>query len=272
MAKLRLDAVLVARGFFPSREQARAAVLAGEVRVGGQVARKAGDQVTEDVQIEVAEKQRYVSRGGHKLAGALDGFGIDVTGFKAVDVGASTGGFTDCLLQRGAASVVAVDVGYGQLAWSLRSDERVTVIERTNIRSVVPETLGAPFDFVVCDVSFISLSTVLPHLAALAGERGQILALVKPQFEAGKGRVGKRGVVRDAAVHAEVLESSVDRAKELGLTVLGITFSPIRGPEGNIEFWLWAGAQGDPFEGSPAEVVERAHEVLEVRSEDSGRS
>lgn len=272
MAKQRLDAVLVARGLFPSREQARAAILAGEVRAAGQVVHKAGEQVPEDVELQVAEKQRYVSRGGHKLAGALDDFAIDVRGLRAMDVGASTGGFTDCLLQRGARSVVALDVGYGQLAWSLRSDERVTVVERTNIRSVAPEALGAPFDFIVCDVSFISLATVLPHLAALAGEAGQILALVKPQFEAGKGRVGKRGVVRDAAVHVDVLQSAVDRVRELGLVVLGMTFSPIRGPEGNIEFWLWAGVRGTSSEVSPIEIVERAHEVLEVRSEDSGRS
>lgn len=261
MAKRRLDAVLVDRGLFTSRERARAAVLAGEVRVRGEVVRKAGEQVAEDAEIEVAERQRYVSRGGLKLEGALDTFGFDVSGARAIDVGASTGGFTDCLLQRGAVSVVALDVGYGQLAWSLRADERVTVIERTNVRSVDISTLGAPFDVVVCDVSFISLATVLVHLAELAGEQGQIFALLKPQFEAGKGRVGKKGVVRDAAVHADVLTSSIERAHEMGMVVRGVTYSPIRGPEGNIEFWLWISRHGEEADASVESVVEQAHEL-----------
>jgi 23S rRNA (cytidine1920-2'-O)/16S rRNA (cytidine1409-2'-O)-methyltransferase len=259
MTRRRVDAELVERGLFASRERARAAVLAGEVRVGGQVVTKAGQAVEPDAVIDVAERQRFVSRGGDKLAGALDVFGLDVSGCRAVDVGASTGGFTDCLLQRGAVSVVAIDVGYGQLAWSLRTDPRVTVVERTNIRAVDPAELGAPFDLAVVDVSFISLRTVMPHVAALLGDEGQIVALVKPQFEAGKGRVGKRGVVKDPAIHIEVLEGAEAAVREAGLTVRGLTFSPIKGPEGNIEFWLWAVRSGVPATASAADVVKEAH-------------
>jgi 23S rRNA (cytidine1920-2'-O)/16S rRNA (cytidine1409-2'-O)-methyltransferase len=260
--KRRIDAELASRGLFASREQARAAVLAGEVRVDGEVVTKAGHLVAGDVRFEIAEKQRYVSRGGEKLAGALDHFGIDPADVRAVDVGASTGGFTDCLLKRGAASVVALDVGYGQLAWSLRTDSRVTVVERTNIRAVDPAELGAPFDLAVVDVSFISLRTVLPHVADLLSPEGSIVALVKPQFEAGKGRVGKKGVVRDAAVHGDVLRAAIEAALDAGFVVRGLTFSPIKGPEGNIEFWLWASRGGDATSATPAEVVAEAHAVL----------
>ena len=262
MARRRIDAELVDRGLFASRERARAAVLAGEVRVAGQVVSKAGHTVEPDATIEVAERQRFVSRGGDKMAGALDVFALDVTGVRAVDVGASTGGFTDCLLQRGASTVVAIDVGYGQLAWSLRTDPRVTVVERTNIRAADPVELGAPFDLAVVDVSFISLRTVLPHVAALLGERGAIVALVKPQFEAGKGRVGKKGVVKDAAVHVEVLESAARAACEAGFVVRGLTFSPIQGPEGNIEFWLWAARDGELTTSTAKDVVDAAHAKL----------
>ena len=262
MTRRRIDAELAERGVFPSREQARAAVLAGEVRVAGQLVTKAGHMVEPGAPIEVADRQRYVSRGGDKIAGALDTLGIHVTGLRAVDIGASTGGFTDCLLQRGAASVVAVDVGYGQLAWSLRCDPRVTVVERTNIRAADPEALGAPFDLAVVDVSFISLRTVMPHVGALLGASGALVALVKPQFEAGKGRVGKKGVVKDAAVHAEVLESAEQAASDAGFVVRGLTFSPIKGPEGNIEFWLWAAREGEPTEVTAHDVVSRAHATL----------
>jgi 23S rRNA (cytidine1920-2'-O)/16S rRNA (cytidine1409-2'-O)-methyltransferase len=258
----RIDAELVDRGLFSSRERARAAVLAGEVRVGGEVVTKAGAPVTEDAVIDVAERQRFVSRGGDKLSGALDTFGVDVTVAHAIDVGASTGGFTDCILQRGAADVVALDVGYGQLAWSLRTDPRVTVVERTNIRHADPEDLGAPFDLVVVDVSFISLGTVLPHLVALMGPAATLVALVKPQFEAGKGRVGKKGVVKDAAVHEDVLGSAVEAIQHAGLVVRGLTFSPIKGPEGNIEFWIWAARTGDPTGVTAQSVVTDAHETL----------
>lgn len=262
MARSRVDAVLVDRGLFPSREKARAAVLAGEVRVAGTVVTKAGQQISEDADIEVAPRPRFVSRGGDKLAGALAKFELIVEGMSAIDVGASTGGFTDCLLQAGASHVVALDVGYGQLAWSLRTDPRVTVVERTNVRNADPATLGAPFDLVVMDVSFISLRTVFPALMNLLAQDGQLVVLVKPQFEAGKERVGKRGVVRDAGVHAEVLNSAIETVHSGGLVVRGITFSPITGPEGNIEFWIWAAREGTPTTVSAEQVVQEAHQLF----------
>jgi 23S rRNA (cytidine1920-2'-O)/16S rRNA (cytidine1409-2'-O)-methyltransferase len=236
--------------------------MAGEVSADGAPVAKAGEQIDVDATIEVAEGPRYVSRGGIKLAGALDEFALDVRGARAVDVGASTGGFTDCLLQRDAASVTAIDVGYGQLAWELRNDERVTVLERTNIRSVDPSDVDAPFDIAVVDVSFISLGTVLGHVLDLLADDGQLVALVKPQFEAGKGRVGKKGVVRDPAVHEDVLATTVERIRDAGLVVRGLTFSPVRGPEGNIEFWVWASTEGEPTTQTPGSIVAVAHEVL----------
>ncbi|MCL4079134.1 TlyA family RNA methyltransferase [Coriobacteriia bacterium Es71-Z0120] len=262
MRGTRLDVALVERGLFPTREQARAAILAGEVRVDGVVALKPGQPVSPAATLQAAPRERYVSRGGRKLEGALEAFGIDVRGLRAIDVGASTGGFTDCLLKHGAASVVALDVGYGQLAWSLRTDERVTVIERTNVRTADPLRLGAPFDLVVCDVSFISLTTVLPRLIELAGANGQVLALVKPQFEVGKGRLGKKGVVRDPDLHREVLERVVAAVTETGWVVRGVTFSPLKGPEGNVEFWVWAAADGEPTDVRPTDVVAEAHRRL----------
>ncbi len=259
MARRRADVVLAERGFFESRERAKAAILAGEVRIAGEVVRKAGEQVDDDAPFEVAEAPRFVSRGGHKLSGALDDFGLDVAGKRAVDVGASTGGFTDCLLQRGAASVAALDVGYGQLAWSLRQDDRVTVFERTNIRGADPVALGAPFDVVVVDVSFISLRMVLPHLLALLGSGANLVALVKPQFEAGKGRVGKKGVVRDRSVHEDVITNVLSAVRSAGLVVRGLTWSPIRGPEGNIEFWLWAARDGADATLGATELIDAAY-------------
>lgn len=261
MMRRRIDAILVDRGAFPSREQARAAVLAGEVKVGGMPVTKAGTMVADDADITVAERPRFVSRGGDKLAGALETFDIDISGCRAIDVGASTGGFTDCLLRNGAASVVAVDVGYGQLAWSLRTDERVTVFERTNIRHADAAELGAPFEMVVVDVSFISLRTILPSLIALLSEDGDLVALVKPQFEAGKGRVGKRGVVREPSVHEDVLNDVVSAAGDAGLIVRGLTFSPITGPEGNIEFWVWLSRHGEPTPMTPDAIVSAAHDT-----------
>lgn len=262
MARRRIDALLAERGMLPSREQARAVILAGSVRVDGEPVIKAGQLIDEDARIEVAERPRFVSRGGEKLAGALERFAVPVAGRRAIDVGASTGGFTDCLLQAGAASVVALDVGYGQLAWSLRTDDRVTVVERTNVRSADPAELGAPFDIAVCDVSFISLRTVMPHLLGLLGGEGDLIALVKPQFEAGKGRVGKKGVVKDATVHVDVLASACEAAEQGGLIVRGLAFSPIKGPEGNIEFWLWASRVGEATAATPESVVAEAHEAL----------
>lgn len=262
MTKRRIDTILVETGRFPSREQARAAILAGEVKVAGATVRKAGELVNEDQEVTIAERPRFVSRGGDKLAGALARFCVPVEGRRAVDVGASTGGFTDCLLGAGAKNVVAVDVGYGQLAWKLRNDPRVTVFERLNIRSAEPAALGAPFDLVVIDVSFISLRKVLPHLLPLMNESADLIALVKPQFEAGKERVGKRGVVKDASVHADVLESVSAAVVDAGLTVRGMTFSPITGPEGNIEFWIWASPVGEATDDQPADVVAAAHAAL----------
>ena len=264
MTRRRADVVLAERGLFPSRHQARAAILAGEVRAAGQPVTKAGELIDPDVDIEVAERPRYVSRGGLKLAGALEAFGMDVWDVRAVDIGASTGGFTDCLLQAGARSVAAIDVGYGQLAWKLRTDDRVTVFERTNIRAVDAGSVGGPFDLVVVDVSFIGLSTVLPHVEALLADDGVALLLVKPQFEAGKGRVGKKGVVRDRQVHADVLRNVVDKVRGVGLRVTGATFSPIAGPEGNIEFWVRADRVGPDVDPGIEDVVDEAHRALEV--------
>lgn len=264
MAHQRLDSALVSRGFFQTREKARAAVLAGEVSVASVKVSKPGQRVDDSVPIQVAAAKKYVSRGGLKLEGALDAFRIDVSGVRAIDIGASTGGFTDCLLKRGARGVTAVDVGYGQLAWSLREDDRVTVFERTNIRHARPDLLGAPFDLAVVDVSFISLNVVAGRVIELLAEEGILLALVKPQFEVGKGRVGKGGVVCDPALHREVLQRVSHRVREAGAAVMGACVSPIAGPKGNIEFWLWAQKGSDPS-GVTIDVeaiVAEAHEKL----------
>lgn len=258
----RADTVLVELGHFTSREKAKAAILAGRVSVEGERVLKAGQPLDPKARIEVSSGPEYVSRGGHKLAGALDVFGFDPAGRRAVDVGASTGGFTDCLLSRGAAHVVTVDVGYGQLAWSLRNDPRVTVFERTNIRHADAGRLGAPFDLAVIDVSFIGLDKVLPVVLELVSERGDVFALIKPQFEAGKGRVGKHGVVRDAAVHEDVLRSVGDVARGHGWRVSGLTWSPVTGPKGNIEFWVWLSRYGEETADPPERVVADAHRVL----------
>ncbi len=262
MAGPRLDIELASRGLAVSREQARAAILAGTVTVNGQIVTKAGAPVPTGAVIEVAEGPRFVSRGGTKLSSALDTFGIDPAGAAAIDVGASTGGFTDCLLQRGARSVTAVDVGYGQLAWQLRNDERVRVLERTNIRTADPAMLGGPYDLAVIDVSFIGLVKVLPFVLPLVTEGGSVVALVKPQFEAGKGRVGKKGVVRDPEVHRDVLESVVRGAGELGWVVRRLGWSPITGPQGNIEFWAWLSRTGKLEGDEPGAVVAAAHGAL----------
>lgn len=262
MTRPRADAALADAGYFSSRERAKAAILAGEVRVGDQVLTKPGVPLPEG-EIHVAETPRYVSRGGFKLAHALDEFELDVTALRCIDIGASTGGFTDVLLQRGAASVTALDVGYGQLAWQLRNDPRVTVFERTNVRDADPSVVGEAFDLAVVDVSFIGLAKVLPHVARLLAEAGEVVALVKPQFEAGKGRVGKKGVVRDAAVHADVLAEVIEAAHGQGWVVRGLTFSPITGPEGNMEFLIRLAREGDETSVTPGDVVRAAHLALE---------
>lgn len=264
MSKQRLDIVLFERGLTPSRERAKTTIMAGLVYVNGQKADKAGMTVPEDAEIEVRDMGKaFVSRGGHKIEKALDYFAIDPAGLVVMDVGASTGGFTDCLLRRGAAKVYSIDVGYGQLAWSLRQDARVVCMERTNIRYVTPEQLEETPSLCVIDVSFISLKLVLPVVANLLSEDGRVACLIKPQFEAGKGRVGKKGVVREPEIHAEVLEAFLQNAKDAGFVVQDITYSPIKGPEGNIEFLGYLAKQGSGKTFDLAEIVRQAHEELD---------
>ena len=235
--KVRLDVALTEKGLAPTRQKAQAVIMAGSVFVNGQRADKPGMAVAADAEIEVRGRvMPYVSRGGWKLEKAMKTWPITLTGKICADIGASTGGFTDCMLQNGAQKVYAVDVGYGQLDWKLRSDERVICLERTNARYLTAEQIPDPLDFASVDVSFISLKLIFPALYALLKEGGEIACLIKPQFEAGREKVGKKGVVRDPAVHREVLESFLGYAKDNHFTVLGITYSPIRGPEGNIEY------------------------------------
>jgi 23S rRNA (cytidine1920-2'-O)/16S rRNA (cytidine1409-2'-O)-methyltransferase len=246
--KMRLDALLAERGLFASRSRAAASVLAGEVFVGagGQRAEKPGQMVDSDVTIDLAERPEYVSRGGVKLANALDALGLDVAGRRALDVGASTGGFTDVLLKRGAEHVVALDVAYGELAWSLRTDPRVTVVERVNARGLTAGALPYPPDLVVCDVSFISLTKVLPAVLACAAARHDALAMVKPQFEVGRARVGKGGVVREPALRREAVLTVARFAEGLGERVLGFAPSGLPGPKGNRETFVWLAEEGRP--------------------------
>ncbi len=273
MTRRRLDAELVRRGLVTSREQGRAAIEEGRVTVAGNTATKAASQVDDASAIELREapESRYVSRGAHKLIGALDAFGVDVTGVDALDAGASTGGFTQVLLERGAARVLAVDVGYGQLAWPLRSDERVTVLERTNVRYLGDiggvgrlgasdgegdESVRLPFtpNLVVADLSFISLRLVLPALVAVAGSDADFLLMVKPQFEVGKESVGS-GVVTDPGLRIEAVSSVADAARDLGLGICGCVASPLPGPKGNVEYFLWMKqAEGDASTDSGNDV------------------
>ena len=262
--KERLDVLLVERGLAESRSKAQAVIMSGEVYVDGRKADKAGMEIPLEAQIEVRGSVcPYVSRGGWKLEKALRDFGVNPTGYVCSDSGASTGGFTDCLLQQGAKKVFAIDVGYGQLAWKIRSDPRVVVLERTNIRYVTPENLGEPLDLSVIDVSFISLKIVLPAIQRLLKPDGQVLCLIKPQFEAGKEKVGKKGVVRDPEVHAGVLEDFLALAGSLGFTVRNLTFSPVKGPEGNIEFLAHLSMQdGQSIRPDVRELVAQAHAAL----------
>ena len=241
MKRVRIDSLLSQRGIFPSRSRAAASVLAGDVLLLPERRRasKPGELVPEDVQLEVVAQPPYVSRGGVKLANALDAFGLDVAGRRALDVGASTGGFTDCLLQRGASHVIAVDVAYGELDWKLRSDPRVTAIERRNARELGPAELPYRPDQVVIDVSFISLAKVLPAVLRCAADRFDCLALVKPQFEAGREHVGKGGVVRDAGARRRALVEVGEAARSLGAAVLGYASSGLPGPKGNLETFVW---------------------------------
>jgi 23S rRNA (cytidine1920-2'-O)/16S rRNA (cytidine1409-2'-O)-methyltransferase len=261
MARVRLDNLLTERGLFASRSRAAAAVLAGDVHLGPgrRRAEKPGQLVAEDVELDVAASPPYVSRGGTKLANGLDVLGIEVSGRHALDVGASTGGFTDCLLQRGAAHVVALDVAYGELALSLRNDERVTVIERTNARSLDAAALPYRPDLVVADVSFISLTKVLPAVLAACAERFDALVMVKPQFEVGRERIGKGGVVHDAALRREALVSVASAAQREGAAVLGFASSGLPGPAGNRETFAWLAEAGRA--GAVADLGAAAHEV-----------
>ena len=262
--KKRLDVLLTERLYAETRSKAQAIIMSGNVYVNGQKADKPGMSFEETVDIEVRGAVcPYVSRGGLKLEKALRDFGVKPDGFVCSDSGASTGGFTDCLLQQGAKKVFAIDVGYGQLDWKIRSDERVVVMERTNIRYVTPEDLGEPLDLSVIDVSFISLKIVLPTIKTLLKPTGQVLCLIKPQFEAGKEKVGKKGVVREPETHKEVLDNFVALANELDFKILGLTFSPVKGPEGNIEFLGHLSL--DDVEGiqpDTAKVVADAHKTL----------
>lgn len=238
--KERLDIVLVDRGIITSRERAKTSIMAGKVFVDGRRVDKAGEKVPVTANIEYkGEKLPYVSRGGLKLEKAMKNFPITLKGKVCMDIGASTGGFTDCMLQNGASKVFSIDVGYGQFAWKLRTDERVVCMERTNIRYVKPEDLGELVDFASIDVSFISLKKIMPATVELLKDNGEVVALIKPQFEAGKEKVGKKGVVRDIEVHKEVVFGIIDYLIEHNLNVLGVSYSPIKGPEGNIEYLVY---------------------------------
>lgn len=267
--KKRLDLLLTEQGYAENRTKAQAIIMSGIVYVDGQKADKPGTSYEETVAIEVRGAAcPYVSRGGLKLEKALRDFGVKPEGFVCSDSGASTGGFTDCLLQQGAKKVFAIDVGYGQLDWKIRSDPRVVVMEKTNIRYVTPEQLGEPLDLSVVDVSFISLKIVLPAIQKLLKQTGQVLCLIKPQFEAGRDKVGKKGVVREKSTHKEVLDDFVVLADSLGFKILGLTFSPVKGPEGNIEFLGHLSLNGvTGIRPDTALVVEQAHAALDKGAE-----
>ena len=267
--KKRLDVLLTERGLQESRQRAQAVIMSGEVFVNGQRVDKPGTAVAEDAQIEIrGGTLAYVSRGGLKLEKAMATFPIDLHGAVCADIGASTGGFTDCMLQNGAEKVYAVDVGYGQLAWKLRSDPRVVCLERTNARYLTHEQVPDELDFASVDVSFISLKLILPPLNGLLKDGGHAACLVKPQFEAGREKVGKKGVVRDPDVHLEVLEHFLGHAKESSFTVLGLTYSPIRGPQGNIEYLGYL--EKGPWQERTFDLkalVEESHQILKEHGE-----
>ena len=266
MAKERIDVLLVEKGLIATREKAKRTIMAGLVFVEGQRVDKPGTPIDVEASIEIkGDAIPYVSRGGLKLEKAIETYQIDLAGKRCMDIGASTGGFTDCMLQNGATHVIAVDVGYGQLDWKLRNDERVTNLERTNVRYVTLETVGEPLDFISIDVSFISLKLVLPVAQVLLKNQGEIVFLIKPQFEAGREQVKKNGVVRDAKVHLEVLNRVVEIAQSLNFEIQDITFSPIKGPKGNIEFLAFARkceAFSKPLTIDLKKLVERAHSEL----------
>lgn len=263
--KERLDVMMVNRGLAESREKAKAIIMSGIVYVDNIKEDKAGSTFDEKVQIEVrGNTLKYVSRGGLKLEKAMDCFGVSLAGKVAMDVGSSTGGFTDCMLQNGAVKVYSVDVGHGQLAWKLRNDERVVCMEKTNIRYVTPDDIEDRIEFASIDVSFISLTKVLPPVKELLTDDGEIVCLIKPQFEAGREKVGKKGVVRDQKVHIEVVEMIVDFARQIGFKTLDLSYSPIKGPEGNIEYLLYI-TKDQTKENKESDIkamVEESHRCL----------
>ena len=266
--KERLDVLLVKKNLVQSRERAKTTIMAGMVIVDGNKIDKAGTMVKENADIRVLGNQiPYVSRGGLKLEKAIKEFGVELKGKVTADIGASTGGFTDCMLQNGAVKVFAIDVGYGQLAWSLRTDERVVNMERTNVRNVTPEDIGQFIDLASIDVAFISLEKVLPAVKAMLKPDGQVVALIKPQFEAGKEKVGKKGVVRDPKVHLEVIHKVIDTAREMAFVTKELTFSPVKGPEGNIQYLVWLTKDKEAADNVTDEVmastVELAHSNLD---------
>lgn len=266
--KERLDILLTEKNFFDSRAKAKTMIMLGKILVNGQKIEKAGTLIDRDSEIKIlGEEMPFVSRGGFKLQKAIEVFKIDLVGKIAADIGASTGGFTDCMLQHGAKKIYAVDVGYGQLAWKLRNDERVINLERTNIRNVTRKEIPDVLDFASVDVAFISLEKVLPVAYDLLGEVGEVAALIKPQFEAGKDKVGKKGVVKDKKIHAEVIEKILNFSKSAGFKICGINFSPVKGPEGNIEYLAYLSKNFSATEIDFAEkiffTVDAAHEELD---------
>lgn len=266
--KERLDILLVKRGLAPSREKAKAMIMEGNVFVENQREDKAGTSIPENAKIEIkGNTLKYVSRGGLKLEKAMNHFDIELQNKVCMDIGASTGGFTDCMLQNGASKVYAIDVGYGQFAWKLRNDERVVCLEKTNVRYVTHEQVPDEGDFASIDVSFISLTKVLPAVLGVLGEKGQLVCLIKPQFEAGREKVGKKGVVRDSSVHREVIEMIVEYVRTQSLGILGLDFSPIKGPEGNIEYLIYldksqSGMHEDEVQARVDTVVAQSHKIL----------
>ena len=265
--KIRLDVAVLEAGYAPSREKAKAIIMAGQVYVNNQKVDKAGTEIKKDDVLEVrGNTLKYVSRGGLKLEKAMQCFPISLSGKICMDVGASTGGFTDCMLMNGAVKVYSVDVGYGQLAWKLRNDERVVNLERTNMRKVTREQVPDEIDFFSVDVSFISLKLILPVARQLMAENAQAVCLIKPQFEAGREKVGKKGVVRDPAVHIEVVRNIFNFCLENGFDVLNLDYSPIKGPEGNIEYLIHLRKSDDPksyTEITPEELVKNSHSQLD---------
>lgn len=265
--KLRLDTAVFEQGHAESREKAKALIMAGQVYVNGQKALKSGMFLKPEDTLEVrGSKMPFVSRGGYKLEKALNSFDFKLEDNICMDIGASTGGFTDCMLQRGAKKVYAIDVGYGQLAWKLRTDERVVNLERTNFRYLDKETVSEEIDFASVDVSFISLKIILPVLREFLKDKGKAVCLIKPQFEAGREKIGKKGVVRELSTHVEVIETIVNFAFENGFSILGLTFSPIKGPEGNIEYLMLVEKSDSPemlSSVSPKELAEESHKNLD---------